>query len=101
VAKGVAEQFSGAVAAVFVSDVRFRFVPSGELAEALFDLTRSERRVFKRLAAGDSLKGAAAALGVAVSTVKTHMLHLHQKMGISHRAELVPIAAAMALPVAS
>lgn len=95
----MAGRHGSAVAAVFFTDLRTAFVPPTELAASLFDLTPSEQRVFDQLAAGRSVSEAARALGIASSTVKTHMLRLYDKMGVSRRTELVRIAAAMALPV--
>lgn len=90
----------GAVAGVFLTTIQAGFVPPADLAAALFDLTPSEARVFDQLATGRSLKEVAARLGVATSTAKTHMLRLHDKMGVSKRGELMRIAAALAMPIA-
>ncbi len=89
----------GAIVGVFVSDARVSFTPRSDIATILFDLTKGEARVFDCLASGDTLKEAAASLGVAVSTVKTHMLNLYQKLGVGTRAELIRVAAALTAPV--
>lgn len=86
-------------AAIFFTELTTAFIPPDELAASLFDLTSSEVRVFKQLAAGRSIAETAAILGVATSTAKTHMLRLHAKLGVTRRAELVRIAAAMVLPI--
>jgi DNA-binding CsgD family transcriptional regulator/PAS domain-containing protein len=94
----LAPSYQGAVAAVFVADVRGEFVPPAELAAALFDLTPAEARAFHRLAAGDSVAEAATALGVAPSTVKTHMLRVYHKTGLDRRSQLVRLASTLAMP---
>lgn len=86
-----------AVAAVFVVPAAAsRPAPEQALA-TLFDLTPMEAKVFSLLASGLSVEDAARALGVAQSTVRTHLHQLFEKTGTSRQAELVKLAAALAL----
>jgi DNA-binding CsgD family transcriptional regulator len=86
-----------AVAAVFVVPAAVpRPVPEQALA-ALFDLTPAEAKVFALLASGLSVADAARSLGIAQSTVKTHLHQLFQKTGAKRQAELVRLAGALSL----
>ena len=90
-----------AVAAVFVSSPRARPEGAGRAAAALFGLTPAEARVFDRIAAGLTPAETARALGVAPSTVRTHLLRLFAKAGVRRQADVVQLAAALAAPTAS
>jgi DNA-binding CsgD family transcriptional regulator/PAS domain-containing protein len=84
-------------AAIFVAPATMpRPAPEQALA-ALFDLTPSEARVFALIAAGNSVAKAARNLGVGQSTVKTHLLRLFTKTGTSRQAELIKLAASLAM----
>jgi DNA-binding NarL/FixJ family response regulator len=63
----------------------------------LYDLRPAEVRVFELIAAGISGRGAAEALGISPSTVKTHTVRLFDKLGVHTRAELVRFARDMSL----
>ncbi len=58
----------------------------------LYDLTPAETRVFELLADGMTQAAIAAQLGIAPSTVKTHLLKVFEKTGINRQAELVRFA---------
>lgn len=66
---------------------------------ALFELTPAEARVLERICAGRTSAEAAEALGVRVSTVRTHLLRVFDKTGARRRADLVALVASFALPV--
>lgn len=86
-----------ATAAIFVASGA---APSVDDAlAALFDLTESEARVFALIAGGKSPAEAAASLGVALSTVRTHLLHIFAKTGTGRQAELAQLAGSLALPL--
>jgi DNA-binding CsgD family transcriptional regulator len=72
--------------------------PSAALA-ALFDLSPAEIRTVERIIAGDTLAEAAAKLGIAVTTVRTHLAHIFEKTGTSRQAELIRLAAKFAPPI--
>ena len=69
------------------------------MLEALFDLTGAEARVFSLIAAGRTPQQAAEALGVAFSTVKTHLIRIFTKTGARRQVDLVRLAASIAMPV--
>jgi DNA-binding CsgD family transcriptional regulator/PAS domain-containing protein len=80
-----------AVAAVFVaSDLNLPFRRLDAVAEA-FGLTPAETRVLDRLLHGDSIAEAAAAMNVAVTTVKTHRSRLLSKTGTRRQANLISL----------
>ena len=56
-----------------------------------FGLSRAERRLLERLVAGDTLVEAALALGVAITTVKTHLARLFAKTQTARQAELLSL----------
>lgn len=90
---------SGALAAVFVARSLTPLVAPTQVFAALFGLTPGEGRVFDHIAAGRSVTQTAEALGVEGSTVKTHLLRLYDKTGVRRQAELVHMAASLAVPV--
>ncbi len=55
-------------------------------------LTLREREVMKLLAEGNTVKQAAAALGVSVKTVEAHKFNLMRKLDIHNKAQLVTVA---------
>ena len=68
---------------------------------AAFSLTPAETRLVESLLAGRSLKETAAALGVAMTTAKTHLENIFQKTGVKRQAELVRLAARADPPAAA
>lgn len=90
----------GAAAALFAAPaVHPRPAPLDAIA-ALFDLTPTETRVLELAGAGRSTAEIAAALGVAASTVRTHLLRVFEKTGAHRRTDLVALLAAFSLPLA-
>ena len=80
-----------ATAAVFVTQAG-----AGPLADivavaASIGLTPAEARVLERLLGGMSLVEAAAALGIAETTAKTHLSRIFAKTGVTRQAELVAL----------
>lgn len=88
-----------AVAAVFASDLVAGPEPAPELMATLFDLTPAEVRVFRLIAAGETREEAARALGIQLSTLKTHLVRIYAKTGTSRAAELARLAAQIARPL--
>jgi len=81
-----------AVAAVFVSngsDDEGRVTA----ASVAFGLTAAETRVLSRILHGCNVVETADALGVAVSTVRTHLDNIFAKTGVSRQADLVRLVA--------
>ncbi|WP_299843823.1 LuxR C-terminal-related transcriptional regulator [uncultured Jannaschia sp.] len=89
-----------AIAAVLVSR------PAGwaggvtDAVAALFGLTGAETRVFSLIASGSTPAAAATALGVAPSTLRTHLVRIYDKTGAHRQADLVRLAAGMVSPLA-
>jgi DNA-binding NarL/FixJ family response regulator len=61
-------------------------------AETLPRLTEREREVLTLLARGEGQKKIALELSISTKTVSTHIQHLHAKLGVHSRAELVAYA---------
>jgi DNA-binding CsgD family transcriptional regulator len=97
---GEAGPLPQAAAAIFVAPaIHPRPAPLDAVA-ALFDLTPAEARVLELIAAGRSAPEAAAALGVQVTAVRTHLLRLYDKTRTRRQADLVALVASFALPIA-
>ena len=82
----------GAVAAVFINPA----VDDGESAQAVaatFGLTPAETRVLGRVLSGSSVAKAAAELGVAATTARTHLDSIFAKTGVSRQFQLLRLAA--------
>lgn len=86
-----------AAAAVFVASAAGPRIPADALA-FLYDLTPAESRVFELIVEGRTQPEIAAALGIAPSTVKTHLLRVFDKTGCRRQAGLVKLAASVSLP---
>lgn len=89
-----------AVAAVFIGP------PPGELdgaeaTAAAFGLTPAETRVLASLLAGRTLAETADALGVAVSTAKTHLESIFSKTGVARQADLIRLGLGLVPPLHS
>ena len=65
---------------------------------AAFGLTPAETRLLESLITGRTLKETAAALGIAMTTAKTHLDTVFQKTGVNRQAELMRLAARAASP---
>jgi two-component system nitrate/nitrite response regulator NarL len=55
-------------------------------------LSPREREVLRRIATGESVPVIARGMHLSVSTVKTHVHHLYEKLGVSDRAAAVAVA---------
>jgi DNA-binding CsgD family transcriptional regulator/PAS domain-containing protein len=86
-------------AALFVTTAQ-KAAPSAQSLAALFDLTPTETRVADALLAGKTPAETAAAMAIAVSTVRTHLAKIFNKTGVSRQAEFIRLAAQFAPPVA-
>jgi DNA-binding CsgD family transcriptional regulator len=73
--------------------------PSGDVIARSFELTPAELRVMLSIANVGGVPETAAALGVAESTVKTHLRNVFSKTGTSRQAELIKLIAAHASPL--
>jgi len=52
-------------------------------------ITRREKQILERLAAGQTYKEMAAALGISAATVKNHLSRIYEKLGVRSRTEAV------------
>jgi len=76
-------------AMVLVRDPAARPLVDPVLVARLLRLTPAEGRVAVAVATGQTLAGAANALGCAESTVRTHLKRVYRKQGLRKRSELV------------
>jgi len=86
------------LAAIFVAEAGASPAADDALISALFGLTPGEAAVFEQVAGGRDVRHAAAALGIAQSTVRTHLLRIYDKTGVRRQAELVRLSASLAAP---
>lgn len=94
--RGLAQR---ATAALFVAPANAPpQMPTDALA-LLYDLTPAEARIFELVCAGRTQAEIGEHLGIARSTVKTHLLHVFQKTGCKRQLELTALAARLSLPV--
>lgn len=84
---------SGVVAAIFVRKVEFETVPPSEIIGKTYNLTPTELRVLLAIVNVGGVRQAAGDLGVADTTVKTHLARLFEKTGVSRQADLVKLVA--------
>jgi DNA-binding CsgD family transcriptional regulator/PAS domain-containing protein len=89
----------GAVAAVFVTPAHETAAPPVEALAALYDLTPTEARVMIEIASGKNRAATAAVLGIADSTVKTHLARVFEKTGTAQQSELARLVASLTPPV--
>jgi DNA-binding CsgD family transcriptional regulator len=88
-----------AVAALFVRKVALDS-RCGELVARTFELTPAELRVLLTIVEVGGVPETSAALGIAESTVKTHLRHVFAKTGARRQADLVKLAAGFSNPLA-
>jgi RNA polymerase sigma factor (sigma-70 family) len=90
VARGEA-QFSPSVART-LAQLYLQSLDSDAVRDPYDDLTPREREVLQLVAEGHSNQQVAEELGLSVKTVKTHRLHLMQKLDLHDRADLIRYA---------
>jgi DNA-binding CsgD family transcriptional regulator len=81
-----------AVAAIFIGTAQDEAEAAKAMAAA-FGLTPAETRLLESLLAGHTLAETATALGIAMTTAKTHLDNIFQKTGVNRQAELMRLAA--------
>jgi DNA-binding CsgD family transcriptional regulator len=89
-----------AVAALFVRKVELDSQSGGELIARTFELTPAELRVLLAIVEVGGVPETAETLGVAETTVKTHLYRVFAKTGASRQADLVKLAAGYSNPLA-
>ncbi|MEQ1771639.1 MAG: helix-turn-helix transcriptional regulator [Devosia sp.] len=85
-------------AVVFVADTGGATPLPTESMELLFGLTPAEARTFELVAGGHGSTEAAKAMGVAESTLRTHLLRVYDKTGRHSRADLARLIKELRLP---
>jgi DNA-binding CsgD family transcriptional regulator len=91
----------GAVAAIFVRKVELDGQSYGGLVASAFGLTPAELRVLLAIVEIGGVPETSEKLGVAETTVKTHLYRVFSKTGASRQADLVKIAAGFSNPFAN
>jgi DNA-binding CsgD family transcriptional regulator/PAS domain-containing protein len=87
---------SRAVAALFVRKAELETAPPSEVIRKTYKLTPTELRVLVAIVNVGSVRQVAGNLGVADTTVKTHLGRLFEKTGVSRQADLVKLVAGYA-----
>jgi DNA-binding CsgD family transcriptional regulator len=90
-----------AVATVFVRKVELDSGSCGELVARAFGLTPAELRVLLAIVQVGGVPETAETLGIAETTVKTHLHRVFAKTGASRQADLVKLAAGFSNPLAN
>jgi DNA-binding CsgD family transcriptional regulator len=88
-----------AIAAIFIRNVAFEAVASPEAIARTYKLTPTELRVLLAIVEVGGAPEVAVALGVAESTIKTHLGRLFAKTGTRRQADLAKIVAGFATPL--
>jgi DNA-binding CsgD family transcriptional regulator/PAS domain-containing protein len=89
-----------AAAALFIRKSAIEVPSSPEVIGLAYKLTPTELRVLLAIVEVGGVPEVAAALGIAESTVKTHLGHLFEKTGATRQADLVKIVAGFSTPFA-
>lgn len=89
----------GAVAALFVHKASVSLPSEPECIARHYRLTPTELRVLLAIVEVGGVPEVAETLGVAASTVKTHLGNLYAKTGTSRQADLVKLVAGFASPL--
>jgi DNA-binding CsgD family transcriptional regulator len=91
---------SAASAAIFISKAGLAIRPSPHLIAQRYKLTPTELRVLLAIVEIGGVPDVADALGVSVTTVKTHLERIYEKTGVNRQADLARLVAGFASPVA-
>jgi DNA-binding CsgD family transcriptional regulator/PAS domain-containing protein len=95
------EASSMAIAAVFVRKVELDAQSYGGIVARTFGLTPAELRVLLTIVEVGGVPETSERLGVAETTVKTHLYRVFSKTGANRQADLVKLAAGFSNPLAS
>ena len=93
--RGLAQR---ATAALFITPASTAPRTPADALAVLYDLTPAEVRVLDLLAAGKTQAAIGQTLGIARSTVKSHVLHLFDKTGCRRQVDLVRLVSNLSLP---
>jgi DNA-binding CsgD family transcriptional regulator len=95
------ERASGASVALFVRRVGMECRPSSDLVRQTYKLTPAELRVLFGIVEVGGVPDVAASLGVAETTIKTHLGRVFEKTGTSRQADLVKLVAGFSSPLSA
>lgn len=90
---------SAAAAALFIRRATLEMPSTLEVIGKTFKLTPTELRVLSAIVEVGGVPEVAATLGVAATTIKTHLGRLFEKTGAKRQADLVKLAAGYATPL--
>lgn len=90
-----------AVAALFIRKATLEAASPSGVIGATYNLTPTELRVLLAIVDVGGVPEVAASLGVAATTIKTHLSRLFEKTGVARQADLVKLVAGFATPLAS
>lgn len=90
-----------AVAALFVRKAALEAFSPPEVIGEMYKLTPTELRVLLAIVDIGGVPEVAASLGVAATTIKTHLSRLFEKTGVGRQADLVKLVAGFSTPLAS
>ena len=90
---------SSATAALFICKVATQIRSPPEIIARAYNLTPTELRVLMAIVEVGGVPEVAVALGVAESTVKTHLGRLFVKTGAGRQADLVKVVAGFPTPL--
>ena len=88
-----------AAAALFVRKAELDSRSCGELLARTFELTPTELRVLLSIIEVGGVPETADAMGIAETTVKTHLHRVFSKTGTNRQADLVKLAAGFSNPL--
>jgi DNA-binding CsgD family transcriptional regulator/PAS domain-containing protein len=100
-ARRVACMAYNAVAALFIRKAALDAFAPPEVIGEMYKLTPTELRVLLAIVNIGGVPEVAAALGVAVTTIKTHLSRLFEKTGVARQADLVKLVAGFSTPLAN
>ena len=90
-----------AVAALFIRKAALEASAANDVIGRMYKLTPAELRVLLAIVDVGGVPEVAAALGVASTTIKTHLNRLFEKTGVCRQADLVKLVAGFSTPLAS
>jgi DNA-binding CsgD family transcriptional regulator len=96
---GTSSTGSNVVAALFIRKASIGNPLPPEVIRRAYNLTPSELRVLLAIVEIGGVPEVAPALGVAVTTVKTHLKRLYEKTGVKRQADLVKLFASYTTPL--
>jgi DNA-binding CsgD family transcriptional regulator len=99
VVRGIHGPNPKAVAALFVRRAELDSRSGGTLLARTFELTPTELRVLRSIVEIGGVPETAQQLGIAETTVKTHLHRVFSKTGTNRQADLVKLAAGFASPL--